>query len=208
MDGGIRDWLSGLSRRELVLVALVGLMVVGGAGLWYARSMPQPLAVRAEPAPEAAATPSPAVLFVHVAGWVKAPGVYELREGARVIDAVQMAGGPRRGAELGALNLAAPLTDGQQVIVPRVLPNAPPGAPPAAASGAPPSTGSADGGPVNINTATADQLEALPGIGPVLAQRIIDFREKNGPFSSVDQLEDVSGIGPVTMEGLRDLVTI
>jgi competence protein ComEA len=208
MDGGIREWLSGLSRRELVLVAVVALMAVGAAGLWYVRQVPQPVAVGAEPVAAATPSPTPAALFVHVAGWVKSPGVYELREGARVIDAVQMAGGPRRGAELWGLNLAAPLTDGQQIIVPRALPDAVPGAPPAAPPGAAAAPEGMDGGLVNINTATADQLETLPGIGPVLAERIIDFREENGPFTSGDQLEDVSGIGPVTMEGLRDLVTV
>ena len=206
MEGGIREWLAGLSRRELGLVALAGLLAVGAVAAWIVRSRPEALSVGAGPVVAAAPSPTPGSVFVHVAGWVRSPGVYELPEGSRVIDAVQVAGGPRRNAELAALNLAALVTDGQQIIVPRALPGQAPGAPPVTAPG--PAAGEPEGGPVNVNTATADQLETLPGIGPVLAQRIIDFREKNGPFTSVDQLEDVSGIGPVTMEGLRDLVTV
>jgi competence protein ComEA len=202
MDGGIREWLSGLSRRELILVSLVGLTAAGGAGLWYVRSLPRPVEVRAAP-PRAAPSPQAQPLFVHVAGWVRKPGVYQLEEGRRVIDALDMAGGPRRGAELGALNLAAVLVDGQQVLVP---------------GPAPPAGGSASGTPVpgatpgstliNVNSATLEELETLPGIGEVLAQAVVAYREEHGPFTSVDQLEDVSGIGPATLEEIRDLVTV
>lgn len=202
MEGGIRDWLAGLSRRELVLLVALGLVGLGGAGLWYVRSLPAPVAVRTAPrSPEAA--PSPAVLFVHVAGWVRSPGVYELREGDRVIDAIERAGGPRRGAETSVLNLAALLTDGQQVLVPG--PAAPPGtgtAPGSTGGSTPTST------LVNVNSASAEELETLPGIGEVLAQAIISHREEHGPFAAVDDLEEVSGIGPVTLEEIRDLVTV
>lgn len=147
---------------------------------------------------EAALAPSRAILIVHVAGWVRHPGVYELREGDRVIDALEAAGGARKGAYLDGLNLAAPLTDGQQVLVPRK------GAPGAVPSGAIP------GAPalVNVNTAGPTELESLPGIGEVLAQRIVDHRTEHGPFASVDDLLAVSGIGEVTLEEIRDLVTI
>jgi competence protein ComEA len=202
LEGGIRDWLAGLSRRELVLLVALGLVGLGGAGLWYVRSLPAPVAVRTAPrSPEAA--PSPAVLFVHVAGWVRSPGVYELREGDRVIDAIERAGGPRRGAETTVLNLAALLTDGQQVLVPG--PAAPPGegtAPGSTGGSTPTST------LVNVNSASAEELETLPGIGEVLAQAIISHREEHGPFAAVDDLEEVSGIGPVTLEEIRDLVTV
>ena len=200
MEGGIRDWLAGLSRRELVLVGLLGAVALGGAGLWYVRSLPPPVSVRAAPAPTEA-SPTPSVLFVHVAGWVRHPGVYEVHEGDRVIDAIELAGGPRPKAELSALNLAALVTDGQQILVPgpAASASAPPGAGPA------PATGSTL---VNVNTASAEELETLPGIGEVLAAAIIAYREEHGPFTSVDQLEDVSGIGPVTLEEIRDLVTV
>ena len=201
MDGGIRDWLSGLSRRELVLLGLVGLAAVGGFGLWYVRSLPRPVEVQA-PRAAPVVTPSPASLIVHVAGWVHRPGVYELPEGSRVIDAVDMAGGPRNGAELGALNLAAPLSDGQQVLVSKAAP-AGAGAVPTA-----PGTSPAATALVNVNTAAAEELETLPGIGEVLAATIIAYREGHGPFTTVDQLLDVSGIGEVTLEEIRDLVTV
>jgi competence protein ComEA len=203
LEGGFRDWLAGLSRRELVLVGLLGLTALGGAGLWYVRSLPPPVAVRTAPS-VADPSPTPAVLFVHVAGWVRRPGVYELHEGDRVIDAIELAGGARPRAQLSALNLAAPLTDGQQVLVPGP-------SPPAGGSAVPGATSpSATPGAtlVNVNSAPAEELETLPGIGEVLAQAIISYREEHGPFTSVDQLEDVSGIGPATLEEIRDLVTV
>src|SRR5688572_3862796 len=100
MDGGFREWLAGLSGRELVLLGVIGLGALGAAGLWYVRSLPQPVAIHAEPVAAPSARPSPAALIVHVAGWVEQPGVYELTEGSRVIDALEAAGGPKRGAAL------------------------------------------------------------------------------------------------------------
>ena len=202
MDGGFREWLGGLTGRELVLVGILGVAALGGAGLWYVRSLPQPVAIRAEPVPAPSASQAPP-LIVHVAGWVEQPGVYELPEGSRVVDALEAAGGAKRGAELAALNLAAPLTDGQQVLVPRTSDVVQP--PDAAANGA-----STEGGTtlVNVNVASAEELETLPGIGEVLAATIVQYREEHGPFTSVDQLLDVSGIGEVTLEELRDLVTV
>ncbi len=202
MDGGFREWLSGLTRRELAMMSILALGVVVGAGLWYVRSLPQPVSVRAAPAvAPSSGTPGPATVFVHVAGEVRRPGVYELPEGSRVIDVLDAAGGAERGAELAALNLAAVLTDGQQVLVAgRAAPGSPaPGG--AVASPGQPAT-------VNVNTATPEELETLPGIGEVLAAAIVQFREEHGPFTSVDQLLDVSGIGEVTLEELRDFVTV
>jgi competence protein ComEA len=201
VDGGFREWLGGLSRRELLLVGALGVAALGGAGLWYVRSLPQPVAITAEPRPAPSVAATPTLLIVHVAGWVKAPGVYELPDGSRVIDALDAAGGARRDADLSALNLAAPLTDGQQVLVSQL----------AAAVEAPGSTTEAAAPAtalVNINTASAEDLETLPGIGEVLAATIVQYRDEHGPFTSVDQLVDVSGIGEVTLEELRDLVTV
>ncbi|MDP9341040.1 MAG: helix-hairpin-helix domain-containing protein [Actinomycetota bacterium] len=202
MEGPIRDRLAALSRRELVgLVAMVA-VVLAGAGLWYARSLPRPVAIRSDvrPGPPAAvASPSPSVLLVHVAGRVRRPGVYEFQAGDRVVDAVQAAGGPRKGADLDALNLAAPLTDGEQVLVPAQGPPAAPGG-----GSAPPATP----GLLNVNTASESDLEELSGIGPVLGQRIVDYRTEHGPFASVDGLLDVSGIGPATLDEFRDQVTV
>jgi competence protein ComEA len=203
-EGSIRERLAALSRGELVgLVALLA-VTLGGAGLWYVRSLPRPVEVAAAPSGGTASVPAPAspspevVVLVDVAGWVRRPGVYEFSEGARVIDAIDAAGGARSGAVLEALNLAAPLTDGTQILVPR---EGQEGAAPA------PVTGGA-GGLVNVNSAIATELEELPGIGEVIAQRIIDYRTENGPFATVDELVDVSGIGDAILESIRELVTV
>ena len=199
VEGGLRDWLSGLTRREMALLVLLGMAALGGAGLWYLRSLPEPVAITAS-APTAAPTPA-SDLIVHVAGWVKDPGVYELSEGDRVIDAIREAGGPRRGAQLTALNLAALLTDAQQVMVPAPAPESAT----APSDEAPSSAGETL---VNVNTATAEELETLSGIGEVLAAAIIQYRDENGPFTSVDELLEVSGIGEVTLEEIRESVTV
>jgi competence protein ComEA len=205
-EGSIRERLAALSRGELVgLVALLA-VTLGGAGLWYVRSLPRPVEVSTAPSGGTASTPisaSPSpevVVLVDVAGWVRHPGVYEFTEGARVIDAIDAAGGARPGALLQALNLAAPLADGTQILVPR---EGQEGVAP------PPVTGSAvAGGLINVNTATATELEELPGVGEVIAQAIVDYRTENGPFTTVEQLIDVSGIGDATLENIRDLVTV
>ena len=202
-----RERLSVLSRAELVALIGVVAITLAGAGTWYLRSLPKPVEVRSSvespPTPAPGATPSPtAVILVDVAGWVRRPGVYEFTEGSRVIDAVQAAGGARPGAFLQSLNLAAPLTDGTQILVPKE------GAPPTAPVGGEVVGGTATGGLVNVNTATAVDLETLPGVGEVIAQAIIEYRTQNGPFGSVDQLLDVSGIGDATLENIRELVTV
>jgi competence protein ComEA len=204
----IRERLDTLSRGELAGLAVVVVAVLAGAGLWYTRSLPKPIQVAVTPAASpvapvsgsASATPTGVPLIVDVAGWVKAPGVYEFDPGARVIDAVEQAGGPRDGADLSLLNLAAPLTDGQQILVPKE------GAAPA--PGTVPGTTPGTGTLVNINTGDATALETLNGVGEVLAAAIITYRDEHGPFTSVDQLEEVPGIGPSTLEELRDQVTI
>lgn len=205
-EGSIRERLAALSRGELVgLVALLA-VTLGGAGLWYVRSLPRPVEVAAAPSggtasAPASASPSPeVVVLVDVAGWVRRPGVYEFTEGARVIDAIDAAGGARSGAVLEALNLAAPLTDGTQILVPR---EGQEGVAPAPVTG-----GAVAGGLVNVNSAIATELEELPGIGEVIAQRIIDYRTENGPFATVDELVDVSGIGDAILESIRELVTV
>jgi competence protein ComEA len=205
-EGSIRERLAALSRGELVgLVALLA-VTLGGAGLWYVRSLPRPVEVATAPSggtasAPASASPSPeVVVLVDVAGWVRRPGVYEFTEGARVIDAIDAAGGARSGAVLEALNLAAPLTDGTQILVPR---EGQEGVAPAPVTG-----GAVAGGLVNVNSAIATELEELPGIGEVIAQRIIDYRTENGPFATVDELVDVSGIGDAILESIRELVTV
>lgn len=131
-------------------------------------------------------------LVVDVTGAVKRPGVYRMPVGSRVDDAVTRAGGAAQGAELEAINLAARLADGQQVVVPE---SAPGGGAVAAAD--------AEEGPISLGAATAEQLEEIEGIGPVTAADIIDFRDEHGGISSIDQLDQVTGIGPATMDSLR-----
>jgi competence protein ComEA len=133
-------------------------------------------------------------VVVDVTGAVARPGVYRLPAGARVTDAVQRAGGASGGALLEAINLAARLADGQQVVVPKRGP----GGTPLAAAGA-----SGEEGPISLGTATAEELDTIDGIGPVTAEKIIEYRDLHGGLSSVDQLDQVSGIGPATMESLR-----
>jgi len=145
-------------------------------------------------------------IVVHVAGAVRRPGVYKLPAGTRVAGAIRRAGGARHRADLDTLNLAAKLTDGRQVLVPwRPAPAGGGGAAALSESAA----GAAAGGlPVNLNSATAQELDALEGIGPVTAQKIVDYREEHGGFASVDDLDAVPGIGPATVESLRDEVTV
>lgn len=144
-------------------------------------------------------------IVVHVAGAVVRPGVVELRLGARGIDALEGAGGARPDADLDRLNLAAKLVDGQQILVARVgEPSSAPGSAPPGAN-VPPGEPSA---PLNLNTATIDQLEALPGIGPTLAQAIVDERERRGAFRSINELRSVRGIGDGRFADLRPRVAV
>ena len=148
--------------------------------------------------PSAAATAGPgAVVYVHVLGEVAGPGVYQLRDGDRVVDAIAAAGGFTSTADQEAVNLARFLSDGEQILVP--------------VRGAAPTAGpvaGAVGGKVNINTASSAELETLPRVGPAMAERIIAWRDTNGRFSSVDDLLNVTGIGDKTFEALRELVTV
>jgi competence protein ComEA len=185
-----------LSRRRalagavlLAAVLLVAGRQLAGAG---ATSSARPVAQRPLEAVEAAA---PAALVVHVVGAVHRPGLYRLREGSRIADAVRRAGGATKRADLSLVNLAAPVADGVQVVVPRRMTAA------AAAAG----TAQAPSGPVHLNTATLEQLDELPGVGPSTAQKILDFRQEHGAFTSVDELDAVPGIGPARLEQLREL---
>jgi competence protein ComEA len=147
-------------------------------------------------------------LVVHVAGAVRHPGVYRMRAGSRVDDAVARAGGPRRRADLSALNLAAELEDGRQVLVPLrvVAAAAAPGA--GAMGGAATAAAAAPVVPLNLNTATPEQLDELDGIGPATAQHIIEYREAHDGFGSVEELDQVPGIGETRLAALRDKVRV
>ncbi len=149
----------------------------------------------------ASSAPPPSEVVVDVAGKVRHPGLYRLPSGARVDDAVRRAGGPLAGVDLASLNLAARVVDGQQIVV---------GLPPGSGGGAAGSAQPPGAAPalVNLNAATLDDLETLPGVGPVLAQHILDWRTAHGSFASVDQLNDVPGIGDVKFGALHALVTV
>ena len=190
------------TQLALVLVPLVVLLTVAGSriagvGTSEGPSAAVPLARVAGPSAAVGGAPSGPRLVVHVVGAVRRAGLLPLPDGPRVADAVARAGGPSRHADLAGVNLAAPLVDGQQVVVPR---RAPPGS--AGTSEAP-----ASGSKVSLAAATVEQLDELPGIGPVTAQKIVDWRTAHGPFGSVEDLDDVPGIGPAKVEQLRDLVT-
>jgi competence protein ComEA len=182
-----------MEHRRLVVLGLAAAVAVvlvlhvvrdGGQG----HSAP-PLRVAAH-----ARTPTVAQLVVDVAGAVRRPGLYRLASGTRIADAVAVAGGATVKADITLVNLAAPLADGEQVLVPARGAAAAPG-------GAPSPTA-----PVDLNTASAEQLDALPGVGPATAQKIIDYRQAHGPFRSIDELEAVPGIGPSKLAQLKGLV--
>jgi competence protein ComEA len=185
-----------------VCIALAALALLGQrlaqAG---AASESEPVATTLEPA---SSSPVRSVLVVHVVGEVRRPGLYRLREGSRIADAVHRAGGALRAADLSAVNLAAPLVDGMQVAVPARVALGPA---PSASAGATGTGGAAIAPLVSLSSATLDQLDELPGVGPVTAQKIVDYRTEHGPFASVDDLDAVPGIGPTRIEQLRELVT-
>ena len=172
---------------QLVAGVLVGLLL---GGVYYLLSA-QPRGKPVELLP-------PQPLRVHVAGAVARPDVYSLPPGAILQDAIAAAGGLQAQADLSRLNLAQPLADGQRIEVPlQVDPAASPG-----------SQSVTSEGRLKLNSATAPELEQLPGVGPVLAQKIIDYREQYGPFQRIEDLLQVDGIGPAKLEGLRDLIVV
>jgi competence protein ComEA len=183
-----------VSRRALVLGALALALALAlanrllrDAGTAYEA----PASHAAAPAP---ATPRTLVV-VDVVGAVRDPGLYRLPQGSRIADALARAGGATRKADLDLVNLAAPLADGSQIVVPSRSA--------AAAAGSGPSS---PAGPVHLNTATEADLDALPGVGPVTAQKILDYRQQHGAFGNVDELDAIPGIGPKRLDQLRELV--
>lgn len=205
-----------------VLAVVLAVALVGGVRVAWAVRDSQPEVVTAEDREQAgvedgsAREPGPAsleaegateseepVLVVHVTGQVERPGIVRLDAGARVIDALESAGGPSDAADLTAVNLARPVVDGEQVYVP--LPGE---LPPAVSSGGGGGSDSGSGGVVDLNTADEQTLDTLPGVGPVLAERIIAWRDEHGRFTSVEELAEVSGIGDAMLSRLRDKVSV
>lgn len=202
--------MPGLSRQQLIAWAAVGLVILLIGANYLRGQLSSP--VREEPAAVTLGIKedrTSARLKVHVVGAVAHPGLYEIEPGSRVADALEKAGGATPAADLNQINLAAKLADGQQLVVPEA------GAAGVAAGAG--GTGSGAGGgsgtpavnqPININTATAEQLTALDGVGPKTAQKIIEYREANGGFKSVEELLEVPGIGPAKFEQIRNQAVI
>jgi competence protein ComEA len=211
-----RDWRARLGDlRALVPLSTTGLLAASlgavaalGVGVVGFRLLRQPAPAelslpRATPPASVSSTAVQGPVVVYVAGAVARPGVYPVGAGARVADAVGAAGGTTPEADLDPLNLAARLSDGDRIFVPRKGQ-----APPPVVGPGPTGGGSTPSGPVNLNTATAEQLEALSGVGPATAHAIVTWRQQHGRFRSVQDLLQVRGIGPAKLESLRDQVTV
>ena len=195
-----------LSRVQLLVYAAIAVGVLLLGARWLRTTEPPPGAGGAVSSqgesPRASTSANFEVeqaeggLVIHVAGAVREPGVYRMSDGSRVTDAIERAGGVAQDGLADAINLAAPLADGQQVIVPLK--------PEAAAAGAVPTAlpGAADA-PISLGAATVEQLDTIEGIGPVTAADIVEFRDQHGGLGSIDELDAISGIGPATMEALR-----
>jgi competence protein ComEA len=185
-----------LARRRLLVGALLlaVALVVGGRHVLRAGTVQEPVPVAKVETLRPGSGPK---LVVHVVGAVRRPGLYRLPERSRIADAVGRAGGATRKADLSLVNLAAPVADGAQVVVPARA------GPHAAAAGA--GGESSAQGPVHLNSATLEQLDALPGVGPVTAQKILAYRQEHGAFASIDELDAIPGIGPARLEQLREV---
>ena len=214
-----------LSRRQIIAYAAVAVVVVA-VGVRYVVLPHQagpstagavvlaPVGASPSESPAGGSQASPSAspasdLVVYVCGAVRSPGVVRLPQGARVTDAIQMAGGPTGKAELTAVNLAAQVADGQQIVVPEQGQGAVAVAPATgSASGGAGAGATAPGALVNINTASAEELDALDGVGPATAQKIIDYRTEHGGFKTIDEIKEVPGIGDAKFAAMKDQITV
>lgn len=218
-DLAVRAGLSGLpSGRQMAVVAACALLALWALWRWIpagAEGDDAGVPVDGPPSAEQTVTEDsaeptrPATLTVHVVGAVRRPGVYVLPCGARACEAVEAAGGLLGSAEQQAVNLARVLTDGEQLVVPvKGQAGAAPAGGSAAAGGAAAGAGAVAGGKIDLNSAGVTELDALPGVGPSTAKKIVDDRTANGPFRAVEDLLRVPGIGPAKLDALKDLVTV
>jgi competence protein ComEA len=195
-------------RWQALIWIFVGLLAIGV--IYLIASPPRGESITLQ------APPSPAPIQVHVIGAVMHPGLYSLPVGSRVQDAIDAAGGFSKDADPHALNLAAFIQDEVQIVVPQLTPTQNPTLilPPNTETESPGIPGRSPTLPplfstlININTATLDELDTLPGIGPATSEKIIAYREENGPFLTIEAIQDVSGIGPVKFDGMKDLITV
>ena len=203
--------LKSVSIRTLVVVAASVTLVAGG-GYWLVRTPPLPVEQQLPRAPVASSSvsgfsvsvASPTTIVVQISGAVVVPGVYHLPTGSRVRDLVHAAGGPTPEADVNELPLAQRLIDGQRVVLARPGEASTAGSSVSGVGSDPPGADS----PIDINAASLEQLQSLPGVGPATASAIVAYREQHGPFRSVDGLLEVHGIGNAKFDGLRDLVTV
>jgi competence protein ComEA len=221
----LRQWVAFIGPQRIVAGCCTA-VALGGIAWFVLKPSPVPIDayVPRVTTVSATSTPvSPAIITVHVAGAVNSPGVYRLPSSARVVDAIASAGGALRTADLESINLAQTMTDTEQVYIPsksssrprvttaprlrpqRITPTTAPTQMPATSDG---STGSQPTRLINLNTATASELDSLPGVGPSTAKAIISYRTKKGSFSKVEDLLNVPGIGPAKLAALRDQVTV
>ncbi len=184
------------------MYAVLALVVAVLGARYLAGSAAPPPAGRPAPPVRMERSGGGSAAIVHVAGAVRRPGVYRLRPGARIDDAVRRAGGATAKADLGGVNLAAKVEDGRQVLVPERAP------PPSPAAGVAPPGATAPGQPLNLNTATLEQLDTLDGVGPATAEKILAYREEHGGFGSADELAQVPGIGEKRLAALEEQVTV
>lgn len=199
----IGDWV--VHHRTSLAVAILGAVAVSLAATLLPRPSAPPVVVQqatprvvaSPPAPPA--PPAPSLIVVHLSGEVIAPGVYQLPVGSRIDDAVKAAGGVTPTGDVHRVNLAARLADGQQIVIPRKSDQAGPNAVALASPG--PSR-------VNVNAATVAELDGLPGVGPVTAQRIVAYRQQHGPFTSIEQLREAKLVNQATFDKIRDLIAI
>ena len=186
-----------LSRFQVAVICTLMVLIVFGAVVAYMRSRPRQISVKETGS--FSSRDKKRMLTVHVAGAVAKPGLYRLTEGSRVADALSMAGGATQDGILDDVNLASRIKDGQKVLVPR-------------SNGTLSSEGATEQGGasalINVNTADEEELEKLPGVGPSLAKSIVEYRRRNGPFSTVEELDNVGGIGPGKLELMKEQVTI
>src|SRR4051812_28334545 len=210
-----REWVVWFGPGRLAATAFAVVAVVLG-GVWLLQGSPSraedqlPFASRlsssssnASTSLELPTTTTSSTVVVYVAGAVASPGVYTLASPARVTDAVAAAGGAAAAADLDVINLAATVHDGERIYVPEVGEVVPP-----VVAGDPISDSSVPAGPVDVNTATVDQLDVLPGVGPTTAAAIVAYRDQHGPFQTIDQLGEVRGIGPSKLDAIRGLVVV
>ncbi|MEI6844695.1 MAG: ComEA family DNA-binding protein [Actinomycetes bacterium] len=201
----IQDWLSDLhfesaQKRALLILALIAVVVSAGV-VFRGHSQPVEIALPAPSAPSTLSMIAPPLVTVDVAGGVNTPGVYELPVSSRVIDAITAAGGVKKGSDVSDVNLARIIKDGEQIYVQPIASN---------------SVGTSSTtrvvikhtGPININRATISEFDSLPGVGPVIAARIVAYRKVNGPFMSVDDLQKVSGIGASKFAEFKSKITV